>query len=326
MELLIGLLTFFLKAVIIVASILIVLSSIMAIASKAKDSSRLKIKKMNDELSNLRDALQSKILSKKEYKQYKKSEKKNKKTEASEKNKVFVLNFNGDIKASANEHFREEITALLSVATPKDEVFIRLESGGGMVHAYGLAASQLMRIKQHRIPLTIAIDKVAASGGYMMACVADKIIAAPFAIIGSIGAVMQIPNFHRWLKKHNIDLEQLTAGEFKRTLTLFGENTDKDRAKVQQELDDTHLLFKDFITENRPCVDITKVATGEHWYGTRALERQLIDNIQTSDDYLFEANKNKAIYRIHHLSKKSRLERMLKQAALCLKQQFFSCY
>ncbi|RAH21342.1 protease SohB, partial [Vibrio vulnificus] len=190
---------------------------------------------------------------------------------------LFVLDFNGSIDAKEVKSLREEITAILAVAGEGDEVLLRLESGGGMVHGYGLASSQLDRIKAAGLPLTIAVDKVAASGGYMMACVADKIVSAPFAIVGSIGVIAQIPNFNKLLKKHDIEFEQMTAGEYKRTLTMFGENTDKAREKFKQELEETHDLFKDFIRERRPELELEKVATGEHWFGTQAHALGLVD-------------------------------------------------
>lgn len=229
---------------------------------------------------------------------------------AESKKRVFVTQFDGDIKASETEELREVITAILSIATPKDEVVIKLESPGGMVHGYGLAASQLARITEKNIPLTICVDKVAASGGYMMACVANKIIAAPFAVIGSIGVVAQIPNFHRLLKKHDVDYEMLTAGEYKRTLTMFGENTDKGREKFVEDLEETHDLFKDFIRQHRSVVDIDKVATGEIWFGTKALEQNLIDAVQTSDAYLFDQRENAELFEISYVHKRTFLEKL----------------
>ena len=226
------------------------------------------------------------------------------------KKRIYVLDFDGDMKASATEELRHSISAVLEMAEPVDEVVVTLESPGGMVHSYGLAASQLARIGKAGIPLTISVDKVAASGGYMMACVADKILAAPFAIIGSIGVVAQLPNFHRLLKKHDVDYEMLTAGEYKRTLTLFGENTEKGRSKFQEDLEDTHVLFKDFIRSNRTQVDVEKVATGEIWYGSRALEEGLVDEVQTSDEYLFAAHKEADIYAVEYTHKKSLPERI----------------
>ncbi|GAL22015.1 possible protease sohB [Vibrio maritimus] len=190
--------------------------------------------------------------------------------ESKRESHLFVLDFIGSIDAKEVASLREEVSAILAVAKEGDEVLVRLESGGGMVHAYGLASSQLDRIKAANLPLTIAVDKVAASGGYMMACIADKIVSAPFAVVGSIGVIAQLPNFNKLLKKNDIEFEQLTAGEYKRTLTMFGENTDKARDKFKQELEETHGLFKDFIRDHRPELDLDKVATGEHWFGTQA--------------------------------------------------------
>ncbi len=199
---------------------------------------------------------------------------------------------------------REEVTAVLAVAREGDEVLLKLESGGGMVHGYGLASSQLDRIKAAGLPLTISVDKVAASGGYMMACIADKIVSAPFAIVGSIGVIAQLPNFNKLLKKHDIEFEQLTAGEYKRTLTMFGENSDKAREKFKEELEETHGLFKDFIRDHRPALDLDKVATGEHWFGTQAHELGLVDEISTSDDLVVAACKDKTVLAIHYVQKK----------------------
>ena len=224
--------------------------------------------------------------------------------------RLFVIDFHGDIKASAVTALREAITAVLLTGTANDECLVRVESGGGMVNAYGLAASQLARIKNAGIKLTVAVDKIAASGGYMMACVADKVIAAQFAIIGSIGVIAQLPNFHRYLTKKAIDFEQLTAGQFKRTLTMFGENTKQGREKLQQEIEDTHDLFKNFIRKHRPQVDLAQVATGEHWFGEPALNRKLVDSLQTSDDYLLQASTDKTLYQIEFKQKKSLAKRL----------------
>ena len=208
------------------------------------------------------------------------------KKDKQKKPSLFVLDFKGDIKATQVEQLREEISAILTIATNEDEVVIRLESPGGIVNGYGLAASQLQRLRDKSIPLTVCIDKVAASGGYLMACVAHQIIAAPFAIIGSIGVVAQLPNFHRLLKKHNIDVELLTAGEYKRTLTLFTENTDSEREKFQEDIDTIHQRFKDYVLTNRTHLDIEQVSKGEHWIAKDAIELKLVDKLQTSDDYI----------------------------------------
>ncbi|WP_372965132.1 protease SohB [Marinobacter sp.] len=269
-----------------------------------EDEGELKIRKLNDQYRKLKESIQAKLMSDDEYKAWAKRKKKEEKAEKKaaksakantddtedSKKRIYVIDFDGDIKASDTDTLRRAVTAVLSVANPeKDEVVIRLESGGGLVHAYGLASAQLDRIRSKGVPLTACVDKVAASGGYMMACVADKIVASPFAVLGSIGVVAQLPNFHRLLKKNDVDFEVLTAGEYKRTLTVFGENTEKGRKKFLEDLEDTHVLFKDYVSQRRPGLDIQAVATGDIWFGQRALEVNLIDEIKTSDEYLIEA-------------------------------------
>lgn len=225
-------------------------------------------------------------------------------------NTLFVLDYSGDIKASATDKLREEISAILSVAKADDEVLVRLESAGGQVHGYGLAAAQLARIKDANIALTVAVDKVAASGGYMMACVADKLIAAPFAIIGSIGVVSQLPNFYEFLKKHDINVEMFTAGEYKRTVTMFGQNDDDDRQKHQQDLERIHQLFQDHVKNYRPQLEISKVATGEFWFATDALSLGLIDEKGTSDSYLLDKIAHSTVLHVHSRHKPTALEKL----------------
>ncbi|THA00924.1 protease SohB [Rodentibacter pneumotropicus] len=315
-----------------ILTILLVITAIAAFiisAHRTKEAAQgeLVITNLSEELEDRVKYLRDFHLSDEELKQQKKVEKKAekqktkdlkaklKKGEPLEKSKpsVYVLDFKGDISASQTTALREEVSAILNVTKPDDEVLLRLESPGGVVHGYGLAASQLARLKQKGIKLTIAIDKVAASGGYMMACVADKIIAAPFAIIGSIGVVAQVPNIHRLLKKHDVDVDVMTAGEFKRTVTMLGENTEKGKQKFQQELEETHGLFKQFVQQNRPHLDVNKVATGEHWFGTQALELQLIDGISTSDDLLLDMMKDKLVIGVNYKIKTPFLKKLGQQ-------------
>ncbi|MFZ0156889.1 protease SohB, partial [Pseudomonas sp.] len=296
--------SFLAKTATLVIAILIVLSAIAGLRGKGrrKAGGQLQVNKLNEFYKDLRERLESSLLDKAQLKalrkQQAKAQKQQKKT-PEDKSRVFVLDFDGDIKASATESLRHEITAVLSLATPRDEVVLRLESGGGMVHSYGLASSQLARIRQAGIPLTICIDKVAASGGYMMACIGDKIVSAPFAILGSIGVVAQLPNVNRLLKKHDVDFEVFTAGEYKRTVTVFGENTEKGREKFQEDLDVTHQLFKDFVSRYRPQLHIDEVATGEVWLGVAALNKQLVDELKTSDEYLGERARESNLYHLH---------------------------
>lgn len=227
------------------------------------------------------------------------------------KRRVYVLDFDGDIQASGVSKLARELTVVLSSATPEDEIVLRLESGGGVVHGYGLAAAQLTRVKEKSIPLTVCVDKVAASGGYMMACVADRIVASPFAVLGSIGVVAQLPNFHRLLKKHDVDFELITAGEYKRTLTMLGENTESGRKKFKEDIEDTHVIFKEFVSAQRPQLDVEKVATGEIWFGTRALDVNLVDVLKTSDDYVVEACQSAEVFEVRFEQKKSLQDRVL---------------
>ncbi len=281
----------------------------------------LKITKLNDQLNAHRHSLAAAVLDKKTLKQkqklWKKSEKE-KEGGSDASTNVYVLDFKGDIQAKTVQQLREEITILLTQATDKDEVVIRLESGGGVVHGYGLAASQLDRIRKKGIKLTVAIDKVAASGGYMMACVADHIIAAPFAILGSIGVVGQVPNFNRLLEKHEVDFEMHTSGEYKRTLTMLGKNTDKGREKFVQDLEDTHKLFKSFVAEHRPQLDIETVATGEVWYGRQAIDKNLVDEIATSDEYLCALIENKSVVHVQYTQRKKLPEKLASSVSLTL--------
>lgn len=223
---------------------------------------------------------------------------------------VFVLDFDGDIRASAVQHLREEISAIISVANAGDEVVLRLESGGGQVHAYGLAAAQLERIKDAGLTLTICVDKIAASGGYMMACTADHILASDFAVLGSVGVVSQLPNFHDFLKKHDVHFEQFTAGEHKRTVTVFGENTEEDRAKHQADIERIHELFKAFVAKHRPSLEVEKIATGEIWFGEDAKRLNLIDEIGTSDAYLLSKLDTHEVYLLNSRTKPSFAEKL----------------
>jgi serine protease SohB len=288
------------------------LAGLLGIAARARhaDKAMVQIKHLNRQYERMRQTMQMALRSRRSLrglwsrKKKDRKEKPQKSDAEPSRRRIFVVNFQGDIMASAVASLREEVTAILSVADLQDEVLVRLESTGGIVHGYGLAASQLVRIKDQGIALTVVVDKVAASGGYMMACVADRLIAAPFAVIGSIGVVTQIPNFNRLLKKHDVDFEQFTAGDYKRTVTLFGETTEAGRVKLQQELEATHTLFKSFLKTHRPALDLDQVANGEHWFGIEALQLKLIDELRTSDAYLLGASAEADLYEVTYPVKK----------------------
>ncbi len=280
-------------------------------------------RRFEDSADGLKLAIEGKALYKKAMKGRHKERKREDKTRAKEgtsKPRLYVLDFKGDLRASAAASLREEVSAVLRVAKPGERVLLRLENSGGTVHEHGFAASQLTRLKQHGLSLVVAVDKVAASGGYLMACVADRLIAAPFAIVGSIGVLAQLPNFHRLLEEKGIDFEQVTAGRYKRTLTMFGENTDEGREKLKEQLEEIHELFKNQIREHRPQVDLEQVATGEHWYGTRARELKLVDELKTSDDVLLEAAKDHDLYHIAYKRRRNWQERFLGGAESLLRR------
>jgi serine protease SohB len=303
---------FLLKTLTIVVAIVVVIGAAAAAGRKAAHEG-LEVESLNKKYKSLARSLRKAVHKKDERKKEAKEEKKRDKAEekAASRPRSFVIDFKGDLRASAVPALREEVTAILDVASGDDDVIVRLENHGGMVHEHGLAASQLARIRDRDIPLTVCVDKVAASGGYLMACVASRIYAAPFAILGSIGVLAQIPNFHRMLDNHGVDFEQITAGKYKRTVTVFGENTDEDRAKLKEELEDVHALFKAAVSKYRPDLDLEKVATGEHWYGTRALELGLADEIRTSDEVLRERAGDRDLYRVSYKMKQPLQKRLM---------------
>ncbi len=331
---------FLAKAATIVVAIMLVVGAIATAGARrrAPKRGRVKVTELNRHIKGMRDVLRARVHDKAELKRLGKTEKaqrkkdaKAAKKEAKERSRrakeraagessanqdpepdkrVFVLRFKGDIAAEKVACLREEITAILEIARPPDEVLLCLESPGGLVHAYGLASSQLARIKKREISLTICIDKVAASGGYMMACLGDKLIAAPFAIIGSIGVLVQMPNFHRVLQRKEIDYELITAGEFKRTLTTFGEITQQARDKAQEDVDTIHGVFKSWVKEHRPAVDIDRIATGETWLGSQAKDLLLVDEVGTSDERIVGACAEYKVFEVEYVIRKSPQEKL----------------
>ena len=317
---------FLAKALTLLAVLVLLLLIISSVTQRHREdeSGHIEVKNVNETIDNLSFSLKQLVLKphqrKREEKENRKRKKKEKRAEnkdansgVNDRNRVFVIDFLGDIHASGVKSLREEVTAILSVARDIDEVLIRLESPGGIVHGYGLAASQLRRITNQGLNLTVAVDKVAASGGYMMACIGNRIIAAPFALLGSIGVVAQMPNFHRFLKNRDVDVEVLTAGEHKRTLTVFGENTDKGREKFVQELEDVHTLFKEFVSDNRPQVNIDAVSTGEAWYGTRAIQNDLVDELMTSDEFITNKCKDSDVFLVKYVLHKGKIDRLMER-------------
>jgi serine protease SohB len=323
-------LTFLAQTATIVVALLVLMSGLAAYGLRRQRSTtgHLEVRKLNDVYADLKHGIQQSTLPsaavRRQRKQERRSDKRKAKREAKAirrggteldrmRRRIYVIDFHGDIYPSQVKELRTEVTAVVGVARDGDEVVLRLESSGGMVHGYGLAASQLDRIRRRGIPLVVSVDKVAASGGYLMAAVASRILAAPFAVVGSIGVIAQIPNVHRLLKRHDVDVEVLTAGKYKRTLTVLGENTEEGRQKFIEELEDVHLLFQEFVGTHRAELDLDKVATGETWYGQQAVDLKLIDEISTSDEYLLKASEDADIYEVRWVEHKRPIERLLAQ-------------
>ena len=335
---------FLAQAVTFVAAIVMVAASLVAIGQRQKaeqHEGHIEVRDLNEKYRQIGDSIQHMVVEADELKVLKKAQKKADKQLAKQARKksgkpaesggerrkrLYVLNFEGDLKASAVDNLREEISAVLPQIVPGDEMLVKVESPGGLVHSYGLAASQLRRIRDAEVPLTIAVDKVAASGGYMMACVANQIVAAPFAVLGSIGVLAQLPNFHRLLQKNNIDFELFTAGEYKRTVTMFGENTDKGREKFLEDIEETHELFKDFVSSNRPALDMARVATGEVWYGSKALEVGLVDALQTSDAFVQQRLADWDVFEVKFVHKKNWQEKLGLAAEGALEKAFLKIW
>jgi serine protease SohB len=299
---------FLLKTVTIVAAIVVIIGAIASASKKSSAQEGLEVENLNEKYQALANGLKRAVMKKADWKKEEKAVKAKAKADAKSgksQPKAFVIDFKGDLKASAVPSLREEVSAVLEAASGDDQIVIRLENHGGVVHEHGLAASQLVRIRDKNIPLTVVVDKVAASGGYLMACVANKILAAPFAILGSIGVIAQMPNFNRALEDRGIDFEQ---------------NTDEDRAKLKEELEDVHALFKGAVSRYRPDLDLEKIATGEHWYGTTALELGLADELKTSDELLAELARDHDLYRLTYKIKQPLQKRLMANADAVLER------
>jgi serine protease SohB len=299
MNLLYEVLAFAAKGFVVFLTIALTTAVVVGILRRRRPfAAGLRVRRLNEQIERLGDAVRAELMPKRKIRKLLKGRKKARTAASADKPNVFVIDFKGDLFATAVRDLREEVTAIAAAASSRDEVVVRLESAGGAVPHYGLAAAQLTRLRDRSLKVTVCIDRIAASGGYMIACVADKIVAAPFAIIGSIGVVAQVPNLHRLLKKHDVDFQEMTAGEFKRTVSVFGEITERGRKKFQEELEDVHQLFKDFVKSQRPQLDLDRVSTGEHWLARRALDLGLVDALQTSDEYLVARAAEANVYRV----------------------------
>ena len=308
---------FLVKAIIIVAAVggLAILIARLAVTTEDKDKEpRIRVRSLNERYEDMRDTLSAGLVDRKAMKALMKAQKKARKAAKADegRKRVFVLAFRGDLRASAVKRLGREIDAVLTVArAATDEVALRLESPGGTVTGYGLAAAELLRLRERKVKVTALVDQVAASGGYMMAAAADRIVAAPFAVVGSIGVVAPIPNLHRLLKKNDVDFEEMTAGEYKRSVSVLGEITPAGREHFRGKLDDMHGAFKAHVARCRPSMDIARVANGDTWLASEALPLGLVDEIMTGDEWLFRARESARLVEVTTEAHKSILERLM---------------
>jgi serine protease SohB len=312
MDILLDLLSFALKLFLVLAGLLVIIAAARG-GRKDRDegAGHLRVRKLNDRWHKAALAMKRALLGKKALKRALEDDKQRRRDAKNpDRPRAYVVDYSGNVRASQNASLSEEVGAILEVARPGESVVVRLKSPGGVVHGYGLAASQLERLRTFGLDLTVVVDEVAASGGYMMAVVAHRIVSAPFAIVGSIGVVAGVPNFHRWLKRRDIDFELMTAGRYKRTVTMFGENTDEGRRKFQDELETAHTLFKSHIAKYRPTLDLDKVGTGEHWYGQEALGLGLVDALGTSDAHLRELGRSRDIFQVEWVPRRRFVDKL----------------
>ncbi len=305
---------FALKALLIVAMLAALAALIARLTRRGAGRPReIEVRSLNERYEQMRDEFDTKIFDRKERRLLAKARKREARARAAtpKGKRVYVLGFKGDPMASTVKQLALEIDAVLTVARPEtDEVVLRLQSPGGTVTGYGLAAAELSRLRDRRIKVTASVDQVAASGGYMMACAADKIVAAPFALVGSIGVVAQVPNLHRLLKKNDIDYEELTAGEFKRSVSMLGEITPAGREHFRGKIEDTHTAFKSFVAERRPTADLAKVANGDVWLASEAVNLGLVDAVSTGDDLLFHLKDEARLFEVATVTRKTLLQQL----------------
>lgn len=313
MDFFVDLAAFLIKAGILAAASVFVLGSLIGMIRRARmdpGQDHLRVTYLNEELADHSLSILNAMMPPKAFKKLARRQQQELGVKSRTRPKTFILDFFGDLAASSVDALRQQINALLLVLEEKDEVLVRLESSGGKAHAYGFAAAQLGRLKGENRRLVVSIDRVAASGGYMMACVADHIIAAPFALVGSIGVLAMVPNFHRLLQQFNVDYDEFAVGENKKNISLLGANTEEGKQKFIQDMEEFHRDFKGFVAEHRPAVKIDEAADGDVWYGEKARTLGLVDELKTSDDFLLERIKERDLFRVEFVESKPLRKRL----------------
>ena len=303
-------------------AIVLVVPIIIGARSQRRREDEVKVTSLDDRFDLMEAQIRIATDGAKGAKAFLKARKKEAKQRDENAKRVYVIGFKGDPMASGHAAFARKITAALVAARPdKDEIVVSITSPGGIVSGYGLMAAQMQRVRRAGVELTACVDQVAASGGYMMAVAANRIVAAPFAVVGSIGVVAQVPNVSRLLKKIDVDYEELTAGEHKRPISVLAPISEEGREHFKTKLEETHVAFKDFVRENRPALNVEAVGDGDYWYATDALKLGLIDAIATSDEYLLAQRGKARLFVIDAPEKKTLMKVLfgrLGEAALTL--------
>lgn len=228
-----------------------------------------------------------------------------------------VLRFEGDTMATGRQDFARMVDEVLHNKERIQRVIVVVNSPGGGVSVYGQMFAGMERMRNAGVDVTACVDTYAASGGYLMSVPAQRIIAAPFAMVGSIGVVSEFMNFNKLLRRLGVEPMTITAGELKRTVTPLSEVTEENKAAYKAQLEAIHRQFIAVVKKYRE-VDADRVCTGNHWTAAESVELKLnlVDGLATSQEYLFEANQTEDLVTI------SKLQNPYEKSVLGLARRF----
>lgn len=169
---------------------------------------------------------------------------------------------------------------------------IRIDSPGGGVAASQEIYEELLKVRQvHGKPVVASMGSLAASGGYYVASAADRILANPGTITGSIGVLMQIPNFTELLQRIGVRSVVIKSGVYKDLASATRELTPEERRILQSVLDDVHDQFIQAVADGRRIERrrVEHLADGRIFSGRQAQELGLVDELGDLQDALARA-------------------------------------
>ncbi|MDP3296608.1 MAG: signal peptide peptidase SppA [Thermodesulfovibrionia bacterium] len=171
-------------------------------------------------------------------------------------------------------------------------VVIRIDSPGGAVAPAQEIYKEIVKLKKEK-KVVASMGSVAASGGYYIACPADKIVANPGTLTGSIGVIMEIPNIEGLMKKIGVETKVIKSGKHKDIASMFKSMTEEERKILQSVLDDVHDQFIRAVSEGRNMKyeNIKELADGRIFTGKKAKELGLVDTLGNLDDAVNLAGK-----------------------------------